>query len=526
MSEFDASFRAWARTTSAGVVVGQGEALYYVNPAVCEFTGFREEELLGMTFWELVHPDFREVVKARGLAWQRGEEVSPHLEFVIRTKEGSCRWVDSTAASVSLKGKPAFLAMLFDITERKLAEERRRPEHEEAKREAEARQAELLAANRRLAQEVEERKGIERALFESRSQLEAILNNTTAFIYVKDLEGRFLFVNRHFERAARLAQKEAIGKTDYDLFPKDMADTFRANDRQVIDARRPIEFEESAPRRSGVGTLLSLKFPLVDAEGRPYAVCGISTDITERKRVEQLKSEFSRRLLRAIEEERRRMARELHDEVGQLLAAVSMRIQALERDAQKGVAWKAAAVQELADMIKGAVESVARVARGQYPTELSDLGIGAALSSYAGQLAKRHGLRLALKVGDLDGVLDRDQKLHIYRVVQEALHNVVRHSRARSVCVSVKKQRGSVVAVVEDDGQGFECAPAGDLDGGLGLTTMRERAELVGGELLVRSRRGLGTRVEIRVPLENRTGRQKRGQAFSEEPSRAKGGSA
>ncbi len=175
MAESDASFGAWARTTSAGVVVAQGEALYYVNPAVCEFTGFREEELLGMTFWELVHPDFREAVRARGLARQRGEEVSPHFEFVIRTKNGSPRWVDSTAALVSLEGKPAFLAMLFDVTERKLAEEKVRLEHEQAKRDAEARQAELLAANRRLAQEVEERKRIERALFESRSQLEAIL---------------------------------------------------------------------------------------------------------------------------------------------------------------------------------------------------------------------------------------------------------------------------------------------------------------------------------------------------------------
>lgn len=142
--------------------------------------------------------------------------------------------------------------------------------------------------------------------------------------------------------------------------------------------------------------------------------------------------------------------------------------------------------------------------RGQYPTELSDLGIGAALSSYAGQLAKRHGLCLALEVGHLDGVLDPDQKLHIYRIVQEALHNVARHSGARSVCVSVKKQRGRVVAVVEHDGRGFDGGPAGDLGGGLGLTTMRERAELVGGELSVRSRKGVGTRVKLTIPLEDR----------------------
>lgn len=524
MSKFDASFRTWAETTSAGVVVGQGEALCYVNPAVCEFTGFREEELLRMKFWELVDPEFREAVRARGLARQRGEEVSPHFEFMIRTKDGSVRWVDSTAALVSLEGRPAFLAMIFDITERKHAEEKLRLEHEEAKRVAEARRAELLAANRRLAHEVEERRRVERALFESRSQLEAILSNTPAFVYLKDLEGRFLFVNRHFGRAVRLAEKDVIGKTDYDFFPKETAETFRGNDRQVIDARRPIEFEEPVPRKGGVGTLLSLKFPLVDADGRPYAVCGISTDITERKRVERLKTEFSRRLLRAIEEERRRMARELHDEVGQLLAVVGMRVQALERDAEKGVTWKAAAVRELSDMIKGAVESVARVVRGQYPTELSDLGIGAALSTYAAQLAKRHGLRLALEVGHLDGVLDRDQKLHIYRIVQEALHNVVRHSGARSVCVCVKKQRGSVVAMVEDDGEGFECGPGGDVDG-LGLSTMRERAELVGGELVVHSRKGMGTSVEIRVPLEGKTGQRNRGPASRGGGQRVKRGS-
>ena len=123
---------------------------------------------------------------------------------------------------------------------------------------------------------------------EAESQYKAILDNASAIVYLKDLEGKFLLVNRRYEELFHLDANEAIGKTDYDLFTKEMADAFRASDRTVIEAGSPRDFERDVVHRDGTThTYISTKFPLVDAGGRTFGVGGISTDITERKRAEE-----------------------------------------------------------------------------------------------------------------------------------------------------------------------------------------------------------------------------------------------
>jgi PAS domain S-box-containing protein len=117
-------------------------------------------------------------------------------------------------------------------------------------------------------------------------QLDAILDNSTAVIYLKDTDGRFLLVNREFEELYKLSRDEVAGKTDHELFPRYIADAFRANDRRVLKQRGPLELEELAPSDGGERTYLAIKFPLFDDRGEPYGVCGISTDITGRKRAE------------------------------------------------------------------------------------------------------------------------------------------------------------------------------------------------------------------------------------------------
>ncbi len=114
-------------------------------------------------------------------------------------------------------------------------------------------------------------------------QLQAILDNSTAIIYLKDREGKYILVNRKFEEQFRVESGNAIGKTDRDLFPGYMADAFRANDRRVLKEDTSLEMEEIAPGEGGDHTYISVKFPLHDATGQAYGVCGISTDITARK---------------------------------------------------------------------------------------------------------------------------------------------------------------------------------------------------------------------------------------------------
>ena len=138
--------------------------------------------------------------------------------------------------------------------------------------------------------DVTARRRAEDALRESEQRLQSILDNATAVIYVKTVDGRYVLVNRSFESLFHINRHEIVGKTDYDMFPRDLADVFRANDQQVLAVGAALQFEEVAPHDDGPHTYLSTKFLLYDAAGVPHALCGISTDITERKRAEKILS--------------------------------------------------------------------------------------------------------------------------------------------------------------------------------------------------------------------------------------------
>jgi PAS domain S-box-containing protein len=134
--------------------------------------------------------------------------------------------------------------------------------------------------------DVTDRKQVEDTLRRSEQLLQDVINNSTAVIYVKDTDGRYLLTNRRFEQIAHLTTDQIVGHTDREIFPKDIADAFRANDVTVLERNTPVEFEEYVPHSDGLGTSTTVKFPLCDHSGKPYATCGISADITERKRVE------------------------------------------------------------------------------------------------------------------------------------------------------------------------------------------------------------------------------------------------
>jgi PAS domain S-box-containing protein len=137
-----------------------------------------------------------------------------------------------------------------------------------------------------LEQRVQERQQAEDALRESRELLQAIIDNSLAIIYVKDLRGRYLLINRRFEHVFRLTKEAVEGQTDHDLFPRELADVYRENDHRALINARPLEIEEKALQDDGYHQYISIKAPLRDAAGRSYAVCGISTDITQLKQVE------------------------------------------------------------------------------------------------------------------------------------------------------------------------------------------------------------------------------------------------
>ncbi len=137
-------------------------------------------------------------------------------------------------------------------------------------------------------------------LEQNRQQLQAILDNSPAVIYLKDLQGRYLLINHQYERLFHVTKTAILGKTDDDIFPAEIAAAFQVNDRQVIHARAPQHIEEYAPHDDGTHTYLSMKFPLYDVDEKIYGVCGISTDITERKKAEDLLKHYNKQLEREV----------------------------------------------------------------------------------------------------------------------------------------------------------------------------------------------------------------------------------
>ncbi len=216
---------------------------------------------------------------------------------------------------------------------------------------------EVAETNRRLRQDLEARVRIQRELENSEARLQQILDNATAVVSVKDTEGRFLFVNREWERVFRLRQADVVGRTEEECLPQDVARPHHANDRLVLDANAPMEFEETARLDDGTHTYISIKFPLHDAGGRAYAVCGISTDVTERKRsaeelARQRESIYQREKLAALGSLLAGVSHELNNP----LSVVVARAVLLEEHGEP--ATQAAAVK-----IRTAAERCARIVR-------------------------------------------------------------------------------------------------------------------------------------------------------------------
>src|SRR5918995_2211225 len=219
-------------------------------------------------------------------------------------------------------------------------------------------------------------------------------------------------------------------------------------------------------------------------------------EVAFRRMLERLEAERRRSAsaaLEAQEDERARVARDLHDEVNQSLTGLLLHLEAARRDAPPGLVPELTETKALASRAMDELLSVARQLR---PTALDDLGLTAALAAHVGDLKRRTGIETSFEaVGDVSGI-DPESQLVLYRVAQEALSNAPRHSGAQHVRVRLRNEGELVELTVTDDGRGFSFD---DAEGGLGIAGMRERALLVGGDVVVESRPGTGTTVRLLV---------------------------
>ena len=291
------------------------------------------------------------------------------------------------------------------------------------------------------------------------------------------------------------------------LHPDDLPRAQEVND-SVARGARAYEGEFRLLHKDGhYVEVLSRGYPVRREPGGPVVrIVGTHFDLTERRQAEaeRARTELLSRLVFAQEDERRRIAREMHDQFGEQLTALSRSIGALKEASagSPGIASLVDALEKIARQIDRDVDQLVWELR---PTALDDLGLRAALANYIQDWSRRVNIPAEFHTsGLLDDRLASEAETTLYRIAQEALTNVAKHARAQRVDVLLERQADSVLLIVEDDGVGFDANPAreeGAAEPGFGLLGMQERAALVGATVEIESTAGKGTTVFLRMAI-------------------------
>jgi PAS domain S-box-containing protein len=372
-----------------------------------------------------------------------------------------------------------------------------------------------------LEQGRDERSQAEQALRDSEARLQAILDNTAAVIVVKDLDGRYVLLNRRFQELFGLSADEAKGQTAADIFGDEVADPLRANDRRVLAAAGPIQAEETVPQDDGDHTYLSTKFPLRDpVSGDVYAICAISTDITERKRAERALEDATEQAESANQAKSRflsRMSHELRTPLNAILGfGQLLELDELDPAQRDNVEQILKGGRHLLALINEVLE-ISRIEAGEMPMSMEPVDVGLALTEVVqlmGPLAAERGLQLDVVVDNGAPEFVRADYQRLRQVLLNLVSNATKYNIVGgriSLRVEAADHDGVRIAVT-DTGTGIAAdqlpklfnaferldADSRDVEGtGLGLALSKRLVEAMEGTIDVDSELGSGSTFSV-----------------------------
>jgi PAS domain S-box-containing protein len=460
-------FRKVFAHAATGMTLQNVEGVYLeVNQAFCEITGYEEREIIGTNYRSITHPEDL----ARNLSGMQelldGKIPSLVIDKRYLSKDGRIVWVRN---SVSLlrdsEGTPLHMIVLVeDITDSKQAEE---------------------------------------ALRASEERFRKVFAHAATGMTLQNVDGIYLEVNQAFCEITGYEERDLIG-TNYRSIthPEDLARTSRRTEELLAGEIPSFVREKRYVRKDGRSVWVRNSMSLL-GDSKPPRIITLVEDITERKQAEEALRQLSGQLLQAQDEERRRLARELHDGTAQSIAALGMNLSLVRESSATLDARTQRALHESLELADQCIRELRTLSYLLHPPILDDRGLAPALAGYAEGFAERSGIAVELDLTPDLGRLPKEVELMLFRVVQESLTNIHRHSGSRAATIRLARYPQDIVLEVRDQGQGIDKRHrdgAADVRLGVGIAGMRERVRQIGGRLQIRSRPG-GTDVEVVVPL-------------------------
>jgi len=329
-----------------------------------------------------------------------------------------------------------------------------------------------------------------RQLRESEARLASFMHYVPCAVFIKNLQGRYVFVNETCEKVFRRKLDQWVGRTDEDLWSKSLANKFKQIDHQIIRDKKAVETTESVSHEDGTQHWLSTRFPILDEQGAPIMIGGAAINITESRRLE-------REIQTVSEREQRRIGQDLHDGLGQYLTGIACMVKVLGAKLAEKKLPEAADAQRITAMVNETIQQTRDLARGLCPVELETNGLQAALQELASRVTKLFAVECEFKVPMVVQMYDNAAAVHLYRIAQEAINNAIKHGNATRIQLGLTAANGQIILTVKDNGAGLPVN--GQKSHGMGLRVMNYRAAMIGASVHIENSAEGGALVKCTV---------------------------